>query len=510
MWISRVQFYWVVVVPGAVLMALEMVSSRVLAPEFGNSVYVWGSIIGVFLAAMSVGYVVGGRLADRSPHLESLGKLLLGAALAQLPVLWFGTFAARRLGELTEGSPYGTLLATALLFGPATVLLATVAPYAVRLATRQIEMLGGTAGHLYAISTGGSLAGTLGATFFLIPNLALDAILRVLLLATTVSGVVALVSHWRRERLSLVLAAGLTALVFSFGQWSAGDAGVLEVRMTPYQTVQVQERDGIRYLSSDGVLHASIDVSTGEPTLMYPRYAAAAFLIAPELGSLLNLGMGGGTVGTFLQRRVPELDVLFVEIDPVMAEMARDYMGFADGERMRVEIGDARRFLDRAEGQWDYIYGDTYIGSSIPFHLSTVEFFREVREHLAPDGVFGMNFSESPESALGKALLRTLREVFSRVYLFNVPGGSHLLLATDRPEQLDRAAMRRRATELDGQYAFEPSLAEIADHWVELELDLSTTRVLSDRFAPVNYLLHMDDLEADDPEPVTQAPAPIP
>lgn len=495
MWISRLQFYWVVVVPGAVLMALEMVSSRVLAPEFGNSVYVWGSIIGVFLAAMSVGYVVGGRLADRSPHLESLGKLLLGAALAQLPVLWFGTFAAARLGELTGGSPYGTLLATTFLFGPATILLATVAPYAVRLATRRIEMLGGTAGHLYAVSTGGSLAGTLGATFVLIPNLALDSILRVLLLTTTLSGAVALASNWRRERLSLVLAAGLTALTFSFGQWTTGDTGVLAVRMTPYQTVKVYERDGARYLSSDGVLHASVDLASGEPILVYPRYAAAAFLVTPEIESLLNLGMGGGTVGTFLQSRVPRLDVLFVEIDPAMAAMARDYMGFADGENMRVEIDDARHFLDRTEERWDYIYGDTYIGSSIPFHLSTVEFFREVRDHLTPRGVYGMNFSESPESALGKALLRTLREVFSRVYLFNVPGGSYLLLATDRPGQLDRSAMRRRAAELDARHVFDPPLTEIADNWIEIEIDLSTTRVLSDRFAPVNYLLHMEDLE---------------
>src|SRR6476469_1242250 len=135
----RLRFYWVVAVCGAVLMALEILSSRLLAPHYGNSVYVWGSIISVFLAALSLGYLWGGRLADRQPAMAAL------AAACEGVLLLFGPRLAAALAALTGGNPAGTLLATAVLFGPASVLLATVSPWAVRLAARDLGHLGNTA-----------------------------------------------------------------------------------------------------------------------------------------------------------------------------------------------------------------------------------------------------------------------------------------------------------------------------------------------------------------------------
>lgn len=181
-------------------MALEIVSSRVLAPQFGNSVYVWGSIIGVFLAAMSIGYVWGGQLADRAPRLPVLGRLILLAGVAQAVIIAIGARVVDAIGTWTGGAPAGTLLAASFLFGPATVLLATVSPYAVRLAAREVEQLGNTAGRLYALSTAGSLLGTVGATFGLIPYLGLRTIQAVLLVITVVVGVAGLSGAWRRER----------------------------------------------------------------------------------------------------------------------------------------------------------------------------------------------------------------------------------------------------------------------------------------------------------------------
>jgi MFS family permease len=165
----RLRFYWVVGACGGVLMALEILSSRILAPYFGNSVYVWGSIISVFLGALSLGYLWGGRLADRHPSLAALARLLALAAACQEALLLAGSRSAAALAGWTGASPAGTLLAAAALFGPASVLLATVSPYAVRLAARDLGRLGDTAGRLYALSTLGSLGGTLVATFLLIP-----------------------------------------------------------------------------------------------------------------------------------------------------------------------------------------------------------------------------------------------------------------------------------------------------------------------------------------------------
>ena len=241
---SRVRLYLVVVVPAAVLMALEMVSSRILAPHFGNSVYVWGSIIGVFLAAMSIGYTWGGWLADRRPHFGDLGMVLGLAAAAQVLVLLIGEPATAYFGELTQGAPWGTLLATSILFGPATVCLATVSPYAIRLASSDLEVIGGTAGRLYALSTGGSLAGTLGATFVLIPQLDLDVILRLLIVATVVSAGIALAGDLRRHRVAAALAAtALLVAVMPRGQELADH--VLVQRMTAYQTLELHDSGAV-------------------------------------------------------------------------------------------------------------------------------------------------------------------------------------------------------------------------------------------------------------------------
>lgn len=498
MTLAQIRFYSAIVVPGAVLMALEIVSSRVLAPEFGNSVYVWGSIIGVFLAAMSVGYWWGGRLADRWPSLATLGRLILGAAVAQLPILLAGRGIVAYVGDLTGGSPGGTLLASAILFGPGTVLLATVAPYAVKIATRDLDLLGGTAGHLYAISTAASLVGTLGATFVLIPHLALETILRLLMALTTATSVVAVSDEWRQQRLTLGLAA--TLLVVAVLPVTLGEragVGILADRMTPYQTLRVVESKGVRLIYSDGAVHAAVEVESGDPYLNYPRYVTAGLLIEPEIDSFLCLGMGGGNVGTYFQSRVPELQVEYVEIDPAVPELARRFMFFEDGDRSTVHVDDGRRFLtNHPERRWDYVYVDTYIGYSVPFHLATAEFFRQAKGHLEPGGVLGVNIAGNLDDPFARAILRTLGSVYRHTYIFAVLGGNHLFLATDRTDAPTPEEMRATAERLDREHDFDPRLAEIAERLRRPDLDLGDAVLLTDGYAPVNHLIRFDQ----DPE----------
>jgi len=189
---KALRFYIVVSVTGAVIMALEILSSRILAPEFGNSVFVWGSIISVFLAALSIGYYLGGRFADRNPEITTLARLISLAALFQAGLIVVGGPITSAIGSLTHGSPAGTLLATTILFGPPSILLATVSPFVVRLAARDLSELGNTAGRLYAVSTAGSLVGTLLCTFVLIPHLEVRQILSLLLLATALVAILGL------------------------------------------------------------------------------------------------------------------------------------------------------------------------------------------------------------------------------------------------------------------------------------------------------------------------------
>ena len=484
---ERLRFYWVVAVSGAVLMALEILSSRVLAPHFGNSVYVWGSIISVFLAALSVGY-----LADREPRMASLGRLIALAGIFEALLLLAGGRLAAVLGAWTGNSPVGTLLAAAVLFGPASVLLAMVSPYAVRLAARDLGHLGHTTGRLYALSTLGSLAGTLGCTFVLIPFLALRQILALVLAATAVTALFALAEAWRKETLAAVLASLLLLLSLSSG-WlpERREKGLIYERVSPYQSLEVRESEGVRTLVSDRISQASVRMADGEPALLYPRYVPAALLLAPKISRMLVLGLGGGSVGTYLGRRLPDLHVDYVDIDPAVPEVARRFLGFRPGPHARVIVTDARGFLHGAKETWDFIYCDTYIGLSVPFHLTTVQFLDEVHRHLAPHGVFGLNLAAGLGDPFSRAMYRTVRNRFANTYVVDIRGASNVLVLGTDDGHLSWDDLTRRAEELGPTLRFDPPLERLAHAFAETNFDPATAALLTDEFAPVDRLIQL-------------------
>lgn len=484
----RARFLAVVLIPGAVLMALEIVSSRLLAPQFGNSVYVWGSIIGVFLAAMSAGYVAGGRAADRWPRLETLGVLLLVAAYCQWATQWVGRPAVAALGSWSGGHPAGTLLATALLFAPATLFLATVAPFALRVAARQPERLGGLAGRIYALSTFGSLAGTLAATFVLVPRLPLDAIFALLVSA---SALAAALAAGRRRRVLLGLAALAAVLPWLGPRPLSVGSSVLAERISPYQTLVVRERGGLRTLESDGTRHGALEVATGAPALSYLAGAQAAWLFQPETKSVLVLGLGSGGLGAYLRERFPAVDVTYVEIDPAVPELARRWFGFVPGPGLSLVIDDGRRYLARSDRRFDHIYCDTYVGLSVPFHLATREFFLEAAARLEPGGTLGVNLASALEHPFARAILRTMRQVFPQVLVFRIAGsGNLLLLGVEERGPVASSMLAARGRALDRRFDVEPRFEEVASWRRELDLDLSDVPILTDAYAPVDALLN--------------------
>ncbi len=459
---SRLRLGWVVAAGGGILMALEILASRVLAPHFGSSVYVWGSIISVFLAALSLGYVWGGRLADREPTLAGLGRQVAWAAFAQGALLLAARPATAWLGDATGGSAWGTLLAATALFGPPSVLLGVISPYAVRLA-------------LTALTALAALAGAL-----------------------------------RREPLPALVVAGVLALAVRAWVAPAGpDGGLLFEQMTPYQTLRVRDAHGVRTLESDRVHHSAMRLSDRQPALAYARAAPAVLVLQPDLDSMLVLGMGAGHAGTYLQSLRPGLTLDFVDIDPAVPAVAARYFGFREAPGRRVHVADGRRFLDRSDRRWDYIYCDTYIGLSVPFHLTTREFLELVRARLAPGGVFGLNLAGSLARPFPRAIYRTVLDVFPHAWAFAVPGSGNLLVLATDGEPPNPEEMARRAAALDREFGFEQPLAYLVARRVREGIDFAGTPVLSDRFAPVDRLLHLGEDVADIPglPPAASAPA---
>jgi spermidine synthase len=497
--LARLRFYWVVAAGGAVIMALEILASRVLAPAFGNSVYVWGSIISVFLAALAAGYRLGGRLADRKPSLPALGRLVLLAALSEALLLFAGQPVVNWLGRWTGGSPAGTLLAATLLFGPASLLLATVSPYAIRLAARDIAALGDTAGRLFALSTAGSLVGTLGCTFVLIPLLQLQPLLALLVGLTTLTALVGMVGSGRREAWSYALAGALLLATAVKGVREPPLPPLtLYSGITPYQNLTVGDVDDRRFLSSNGTLHSAVMRATGEPGLAYARSVALTALFAPRMQRALVLGMGSGSAGVYLQRRIDGLSVDYVDVDPEVPRLARRFFGFTDGPRSRVHVDDARRFLANSDERWDLILVDTYVGLSVPFHLTTAEFMGEVGRHLTPDGILAFNLAAGLDDDFSRAIFGTVRRSFPAIRAFHARGASNVLVIAGPGAVGYLPDLQARARELDRSWSFEPSLSTLLAF--EVPVGGAAAEMLRDEFAPVEHLVAVGKMRAVDAE----------
>jgi hypothetical protein len=180
---------------GFVIMSLELLGGRVLAPYFGSSIYVWGSIITVFMLSLSLGYLIGGKWSVRHPSLLRFGCIFIVGAALMYPLVLFAEPAMQWIFQRVEDPRYGSLLASAILFMVPTIILGMISPYSVRLLVETIEHSGQIAGRLYFVSTLGSALGTLATSFYLVLHFEINTILVMMIAALVVMSGVAMASH---------------------------------------------------------------------------------------------------------------------------------------------------------------------------------------------------------------------------------------------------------------------------------------------------------------------------
>lgn len=184
-------------ISGFIIMSIELLGGRILAPYFGSSIYVWGSIITVFMLSLSIGYLLGGRLSLRYPSLSRYGSFYLSAAVLLLPLILWGNTIMEALFLLIEDPRYGSLVVSMLLFFLPTAVLGMIAPYSVRLLVMERERSGHVAGTLYFTSTLGSALGTLATSFYLVLWFEVNQILWTMVATLALAGLVALLADRR-------------------------------------------------------------------------------------------------------------------------------------------------------------------------------------------------------------------------------------------------------------------------------------------------------------------------
>ena len=500
--------YVVVFLCGAVLMGLEIVGSRILAPTFGSSIFVWGSLISVVLAALSLGYWLGGKAADRWPRVSVMALFIAlpGVMVALMP-LYYRELNAWILGG-TFGARMGPLMSSVVLFLVPSIFLGTVSPFAVRLQARAVASVGKTAGGLYAVSTGGSIAGTMATAFYLISVMGVAKIVHAL--GITLLLVAAMVFLVGRKAARGGIAFACAVLLFGGVVWheriSASNIGTLYEKDTFYHHIMVAEYGGTRHLKFDDTEQSTISVD--DPwnlDLLYTRTMALAFAFQPQPAKVLAIGLGGGSLPKRIVHDYPEVVLDAVEIDPEVVAVARRFFEVPDDPRLRLRVMDGRRFIREADGLYDLIFLDAYNSDTIPFHLATSEFYRELEERLGPGGFVCSNIIgiiRGEGNAYFQAMYRTLAETFPAVYVFPVfENGSetvtdelNVILVAGREEpraeggRLTSKEIRERAGQLGGRLVPTRDLVKLADNLRDIREADPDAVILTDDYAPVDNL----------------------
>jgi spermidine synthase len=495
--------YLVAFVTGAIVMSFEMLGSRYLNPYFGSGIYTWASLISTVLAALTVGYFFGGWLADRKPSAPVLGiTVLIGSAyLLLLPRFSEGLLDTVLAG--IDDVKIGSLVASvAILFFPVTF-LGMYSPFAIRLLLKSAQQSGTVSGTVYGISTAGSIVGTLGTTFFLIPSIGSRAITLSLGTAGLIAGLLLIaLPHLGARRsgpLSLMMACALLAWA---GAASANEKLVdEEIRAellkrkdgqiarieTEYNDIFITKRRAELTMSFQlkGWDYTESVTNLGDPDdlpVRYTRMMTIGVVYPDEPKRMLMIGLGGGSISTYLGRAMPGAAIDTVEIDPGVIGAAKKFFGIRETTRVRYFDGDGRVYLNRNKKLYDLILVDAFHGGYVPFHLLTKEFYTLIKQRLTPTGAAAFNVHDGTK--LYVSTIKTLAAVFPSVHLFPSGEGEAIAVVTSAPAP-DNDTLAQRAAALQERHNFRFPLP----HLLARRIATPSTRegeLLTDDFAPVN------------------------
>jgi len=512
-----------VFVASACVMMMEMAAGRIISRQLGQSLYTWTSVIGVVLAGLSLGNWIGGRLADRPGGARRISLLMVLAsvvcllipALVRWPLTWSWLWV--------KPWPVRIFIQTLLAFFPSAAVFGLLTPLVLR-AALPIERPGRVIGLIYAAGAVGSIAGTFLAGFWLIASLgtmgtlALTAFL-IALTGAGLGGKIPLPWLWLGFCALILFAAcgpgpQATKIGLRAGLRETAGGDVLFFDESQYQAVTVKIVGGdpaVRGMYLDKMLHSEMDVRA--PTNLLYRYwwvyEAVMDKYAPP-GTSVNafvIGGGGYTFPQYLALTRPGSLIDVAEIDPVVTEAAVAACGFNRELPIRVHHMDARNYVSdllrhKAAGEpvplYQYVLGDTFNDYSVPYHLTTEEFHRQLSDLMTPDGIYILNLIDQFDSGrfLG-SIIMTCRRVFADVQVFfchrNLASrGTYVVVCSKVPRDLANVSERIAA-----RHDFYGHLLTMEE--IDGLLARCRPTLLTDDHAPVENLL-ADVVRRDMPE----------
>jgi spermidine synthase len=485
---KNVLIYITVFIAGSSVLCLEILGTRILAPYFGTSIYVWTALISVTLLSLSLGYFIGGILADRRLSFTILSYLLFAAGLSVLllPLISGAVIGLIRNLELRLAVIAGALL----IFVIPLTILGTVSPYVIKLRADSMENVGRSAGSLYSLSTVGSVIAAVLTGYVLVPNIGISNLIiltGIFLFLTAVLNI--LYEKTFRQSLALLGILIISAILLSILnlQFSTeNNSRIVETLQSPYGEISVVDEDGARYLLIDGAVHSAIDLSNGRSFDAYVDVIdlAASFYESP--GRALLIGLGGGN--TARNYAAMGWQVNAVEIDPAVIDLAYKYFGLKE-EEAEVYAGDGREFLYRTDKKYELIILDAYGTSTIPFHLVSQEVFNLAKSKMSSNGIIAINVqSIGWKSEIVNTIGATLASVFRNVLVLPIvepPNkfGNLIIVASDSDIELKQklpAVQSRLSSDYNKAHAWDNRFAPETNRYRVLTDNLNNIDVLSE------------------------------
>ena len=413
--LAKPELFITVFVTGAAVMVIEIMGTRIIGPVFGVGLFVWSALLTVTLGALAIGYYGGGVLADRVMSSRLTGFLVTAAGLflALVRLLSYAVLS----GTEALGPRWGALTSALLLFAPSLIALGMIGPVAVRQATKALRLAGRSVGSIYAVSTAGSLVGTLALVFLVIPAFETDTILTGTAVMLILLGASSLaLRRWPVAYVGLLLPA--LAGVAPEPSLPSGIA-ILDRSQSLYGLVEVIDDSNrkVRFLRADHSILGAQFVQDGSSGFAFLHLLEAVRFLRPAAKDMLQIGLGIGSLPQVLGAQGMRVDC--VEIDPTVVRFAKRYFGFTPTGDVLIE--DARTYLRHSQRRYDIIVHDTFTGGTTPEHLLSLEVLQRIHALLRPGGVLVLNFigyHEGSQAEATFAVARTIRAVFPKLRVF--------------------------------------------------------------------------------------------
>ncbi|HQY30668.1 MAG TPA: fused MFS/spermidine synthase [Thermomicrobiales bacterium] len=486
-------------VTGFASIAAEISASRLIAPYFGSSTFIWASLIGVTLLFLSIGYWLGGRVADEHPDARLLYLLIGAAAIAMALIVPISRPILRAsldaFDQRNAGAFLGSLVATLLLFAPVMLALGMVAPLAIRLRIGSVADAGKAAGSLYALSTAGSILGSFLPVIVLLPLLGTRWTFAILAIVMAVMSITGLLLERQKVRAMAAAAVFICALI----AMGIGSRGVLK---PPYEGTLIAELESdnnyIQVLQSGDATLLALNDGHAIHSIYNPNQLETGgpwdyFTLGPILTGTgqpqraLIVGLAGGTAARQLKAAYPEIQIDGVEVDQTIVDVARKYFALTP-DVATVHVEDGRYFLETTDQTYDIIALDAYRQPYVPFHLATTEFFQLVAKHLNPGGVVIINAGRTQtDYRLVDALSATAATVFPTTAVIDVERyDNSMIFATMESVSLESFKVRLQASE---PLPFVGDVAKWAVDDGKIRGPSTSGTILTDDKAPVEWII---------------------